>query len=220
MFLVMKSCHFQNAPSFRMDVGVVQSHLHLCWLTAIDSTLLVEVSGNAPRVEESCGNWGTDIFHLGNQIAVVGVAVTMLTAYWLVELVEEGQILQGAQVESISLEKHLLGFEYQPIKWECYCGKNQYPIWYKSIIFFPCDNGTLPCQLRVHRRKLVFTAVVEIDFYRGTAIFTTVGNDSFRVYPSATLPWFLPCRIFHFLFMEMEIHSINQMEIFSLIFVL
>ena len=26
--------------------------------------------------------------------------------------------------------------EYQPIKWECYCGKNQYPTWYKSILFF------------------------------------------------------------------------------------
>jgi len=64
-----------------MDVGAVQSHLHLCWLTVIDSTLLVEVSGNAPRVEESCGNRGTDIFHLKNQIVVVGMAVTTLTAY-------------------------------------------------------------------------------------------------------------------------------------------
>jgi len=32
-------------------------------------------------VEEGCGNGGMDIFHLGNQIVVVGVAVMTLTAY-------------------------------------------------------------------------------------------------------------------------------------------
>jgi len=40
-----------------------------------------------------------------------------------------------------------------------------------QLFFFPCDNCTLPCQLRMHRRKLIFTAVVEIYFYRGTVIF-------------------------------------------------
>ena len=88
-----------------------------------------------------------------------------------------------------------------------------------QFFFFLCDNRTLSYQLRVHRRKLIFT--------RYSNFFTTVGNSFNKFTTSSEFTQVPPCPDFYhvdffiyFLFMEMEIHSINQMEIFSIIFVL
>ena len=50
------------------------------------------------------------------------------------------------------------------VKMNFYRGKSQFPRWLKINLFPPCDTRTLPCRLRVHRWKLIFTTV-EIDFY-------------------------------------------------------
>jgi len=82
-------------------------------------------------------------------------------------------------------------------------GKNQF--------FSPCDTRTLPCWLRLHRWKFIFT-VVEIDFLPWWEIL--ISSNKFMT--SSEITHMQPCSDFYhadFFLMEMEIHSINQMEI-------